>query len=194
VCKEIERRGEACALSRATSEGPRHPHPRPREPRLGRSSPPASAAWASGPVDEQNVQRPVLHRGLARARALQPQLDTPILYVGEGDCWGQAEAGRWCWGPHEVRMRCPWSRAPAARSRPRSCCSCSAMCLARSAQSTRCAEPRTGRERARSGFLTLPGPCHPQKVDVSKEVPDQTADRLISFLKIIKYRPNVQDP
>lgn len=33
-----------------------------------------------------------------------------------------------------------------------------------------------------------------QKVDVAKEVPDQTADRLIGFLKIIKYRPNVQDP
>lgn len=33
-----------------------------------------------------------------------------------------------------------------------------------------------------------------QKVDVSKEVPDQTADRLINFLKIIKYRPGVQDP
>nr|4LVR_A Chain A, Intraflagellar transport protein 81 [Chlamydomonas reinhardtii] len=41
-------------------------------------------------------------------------------------------------------------------------------------------------------FSTI-SPKH-QKVDVAKEVPDQTADRLIGFLKIIKYRPNVQDP
>ncbi|KAG2490551.1 hypothetical protein HYH03_010945 [Edaphochlamys debaryana] len=41
-------------------------------------------------------------------------------------------------------------------------------------------------------FSTI-SPKH-QKVDVSKEVPDQTADRLIGFLKIIKYKPSVQDP
>ncbi|EFJ53072.1 hypothetical protein VOLCADRAFT_78702 [Volvox carteri f. nagariensis] len=41
-------------------------------------------------------------------------------------------------------------------------------------------------------FSTI-SPKH-QKVDVSKEVPDQTADRLINFLKIVKYRPGVQDP
>lgn len=29
-----------------------------------------------------------------------------------------------------------------------------------------------------------------QRIDVSKEDPDQTVDRLISFLKIIKYKPN----
>ncbi|GFR42598.1 hypothetical protein Agub_g3529 [Astrephomene gubernaculifera] len=41
-------------------------------------------------------------------------------------------------------------------------------------------------------FSTI-SPKH-QKVDITKETPDQTADRLIGFLKIIKYRPNVQDP
>lgn len=29
-----------------------------------------------------------------------------------------------------------------------------------------------------------------QKVDCSKEDPDQTVDRLIQFLKIVKYKPN----
>ena len=32
-----------------------------------------------------------------------------------------------------------------------------------------------------------------QKIDVSKEEPDQTADRLIIFLKIVKYKPTL-DP
>ncbi len=30
----------------------------------------------------------------------------------------------------------------------------------------------------------------PQKVDCSKEDPDSTVDRLIQFLKIVKYKPN----
>lgn len=35
----------------------------------------------------------------------------------------------------------------------------------------------------------------PQKVDVSKEEPDYTADRLVQFLKIVKYKPPVSlDP
>jgi hypothetical protein len=29
----------------------------------------------------------------------------------------------------------------------------------------------------------------PQHINVSKEDPDQTADRLIKFLKIVKYKP-----
>lgn len=41
---------------------------------------------------------------------------------------------------------------------------------------------------------TFPLPSGVQKVDVTKETPDQTADRLIGFLKIIKYKPSVQDP
>ena len=36
-------------------------------------------------------------------------------------------------------------------------------------------------------------PCHmhacAQKIDVSKEDPDHTADRLVQFLKIVKYKP-----
>ena len=28
-----------------------------------------------------------------------------------------------------------------------------------------------------------------QKIDVSKEDPDHTADRLVQFLKIVKYKP-----
>jgi len=28
-----------------------------------------------------------------------------------------------------------------------------------------------------------------QKIDVSKEEPEQTADRLVQFLKIVKYKP-----
>ena len=30
---------------------------------------------------------------------------------------------------------------------------------------------------------------HAQKIDVSKEDPDQTADRLVQFLKMVKYKP-----
>ena len=31
--------------------------------------------------------------------------------------------------------------------------------------------------------------CFSQKIDVSKEEPEQTADRLVQFLKIVKYKP-----
>ena len=39
----------------------------------------------------------------------------------------------------------------------------------------------------------VPMPCHmhacAQKIDVSKEDPGHTADRLVQFLKIVKYKP-----